>query len=762
MSKTPSSDSSAEATAQASRPASSIFDTTLSKAKLKRRLADKIASGVVTLGGTIIIFSILAILLVIVIEALPLFQDPTVELKEKKAGAVQEPTYGLGVDEYQKVAYVIGSEGIQFFNLPDWHPADAIPLNQLQGATITGAAHSPNGAAALGLSNGSVLPVTMAFDVVYGEDQKTVQPRLDEGDALVMSETGQPITVVGFSKREAQTTIAAGTGGNEISTAQIKVKRSLMGGVKRKVKQAHWNLPVQGEITALAVDVSGNSVLVGTSSGQILKVNINSEDPKNAIFVVGATANSGVGVSFLNFLNGGYTLIVGDTEGRIKSYHLDKDHPAGKLKHIYEFDKNQSPPRAMTISLRDKGFFTASEDGSIEYRYGTTGETQFSIDGSKGVYFTQLALSPKNNALLALDTKGDFYHWDVDNPHPSISLKGLFGKIWYEGHDEPKYIWQSTGGSDDFESKYSLMPLIFGTMKGTFYAMVFALPLALLAAFYSSQFMHPRLNEITKPAVELMATLPTVALGFVGALIVAPLLEKYFVGFVLFPLLAMLFAFLGWWSERRWKLGQRCGLKPGMEMILLFPLVLLGAVGSIYIGGQMEQGLMDGDFRYWLLELFQINYDQRNALVVGIAMGFAIVPLIFTIAEDSLSNVPFHLRAGSLALGATPWQTAVKVILPVALPGIFSAVMIGFGRAVGETMIVLMATGNTPIMDWSVFNGFRAMSANIAVELPEAPEGGSLYRVLFLMAFLLFIITFATNTVAELVRLKLRQKFKAL
>jgi phosphate transport system permease protein len=143
-------------------------------------------------------------------------------------------------------------------------------------------------------------------------------------------------------------------------------------------------------------------------------------------------------------------------------------------------------------------------------------------------------------------------------------------------------------------------------------------------------------------------------------------------------------------------------------------------------------------------------------------MGFAVIPIIFTIAEDSLANVPQHLVAGSLALGATRWQTALWIVLPTASPGIFSAIMIGFGRAVGETMIVLMATGNTPVMDWSIFNGFRALSANIAVELPEAPEGGTLFRVLFLAALLLFVMTFVLNTIAELVRLKLRRKYRYL
>jgi phosphate transport system permease protein len=152
------------------------------------------------------------------------------------------------------------------------------------------------------------------------------------------------------------------------------------------------------------------------------------------------------------------------------------------------------------------------------------------------------------------------------------------------------------------------------------------------------------------------------------------------------------------------------------------------------------------------------TYVQRNTLVVGFAMGFAVIPLIYTIAEDALNAVPEHLRAASLGCGATPWQTAVYVVLPTALSGVFSAVMIGMGRAVGETMIVVMAAGNTPILDWNIFNGLRALSATIAVELPEAVKDGTLYRVLFLSGLVLFAMTFVINTVAEIVRLRFRKR----
>jgi phosphate transport system permease protein len=157
-----------------------------------------------------------------------------------------------------------------------------------------------------------------------------------------------------------------------------------------------------------------------------------------------------------------------------------------------------------------------------------------------------------------------------------------------------------------------------------------------------------------------------------------------------------------------------------------------------------------------------VDYQSQNALIIGLIMGFAVIAPIFSIAEDALFAVPRHLVNGSLALGATPWQTLMTVILPTASPGIFSAVMIGFGRAVGETMIVLMATGNTPIMDMSLFNGMRTLSANVAVEMGEAEVGSTHFRILFLSALVLFVMTFILNTAAEVVRARLRKKYGSL
>jgi phosphate transport system permease protein len=414
----------------------------------------------------------------------------------------------------------------------------------------------------------------------------------------------------------------------------------------------------------------------------------------------------------------------------------------------------------MSVSLRNKGFATLDDLGEARLHYGTTGRTLLRPGrvGSAGA----IALAPKADGLLALSASGEGLQWEVHNPHPEATLRALFGKVWYEGYPEPAYVWQSTGGTDDFEAKLSLTPLIFGTLKGTFYALIFAVPVALLAALYTSQFMHPRLKHVVKPVVEIMAALPSVVLGFVAGLFMAPLIERIMPAVFVMPVVLAAVIFAAVFAWHLIPVARRSWIRPGHEIHLLVPVVLAGLALSLYLGRGLEQAFLLGDHRVWLKQVLGVVYDPRNSIVVGFAMGFAVIPIIFTIAEDSLSSVPHHLKAASLALGATPWQTAIRVILPTASPGIFSAVMIGFGRAVGETMIVLMATGNTPVLDGSAFNGFRALSANIAVELPEAAAGGTLFRTLFLAALLLFLLTFSVNTLAEWIRLHLRRKYRYL
>jgi phosphate transport system permease protein len=212
-----------------------------------------------------------------------------------------------------------------------------------------------------------------------------------------------------------------------------------------------------------------------------------------------------------------------------------------------------------------------------------------------------------------------------------------------------------------------------------------------------------------------------------------------------------------WQLVRKYDWAKR--VENGYEFLALTPAIIAGIALAAWIVDPLENLLFDGNFRLWMFETADMRYDQRNCVIIAFGLGFAVIPIIFSIAEDSLSNVPHSLTAASMAMGASRWQTLARIVLPSGSPGIFAAIMIGFGRAVGETMIVLMATGNTPILDWSPFTGMRTLSANIAVEIPEAPVGGTLYRVLFLCAVLLFLLTFLLNTAAELVRHHLRKQY---
>jgi len=270
------------------------------------------------------------------------------------------------------------------------------------------------------------------------------------------------------------------------------------------------------------------------------------------------------------------------------------------------------------------------------------------------------------------------------------------------------------------------------------------------------------MRQVVKPTIEIMEALPTVILGFLAGLWLAPMIEAnlpgIFSALMIIPGAVLLFAYL--WHRLPHPLRHR--IPEGWEAALLFPVVIFAGWFAMELSAPLERLLFDGNMPAWLQSELGIGFDQRNSIVVGLAMGFAVIPTIFSITEDAIFSVPRHLTFGSLALGATPWQTLVRVVLLTASPGIFSAVMIGMGRAVGETMIVLMATGNTPVMDLSIFQGMRTLSANIAVEMPESEVDSTHYRVLFLAALVLFLFTFVVNTLAEIVRQRLRRRYSSL
>ena len=724
----------------------------------RRRFLDTSARRGVTLGGLLIVGSIVAIVFVIAGEAYPLLRAVEVTALTPDGGELDSPPLAITTDDYQSQTVIVTSGAIWWLALGSGVAPARVDVPAIGSAKIESVSAIAREHLALGLSDGRVIPIDIRFTSAPGSHDA---PEIRFAPPLALDAAGRPIRVLGHAAQESGSMTAVVTAGKTVSISRVREETSLAGETTRDEIKNAVELATRGVPTALAIDGRGDDVFVGTDAGELVRVDVRDREPR-VDTTKEAASRRGSAITVLGFVLGDRTLVVGDAAGGVATWQLlPNAEGVTELVHIHSFPAHASPVTMFSASRRHKGFWTGDASGDLHYDYATTGQNLVRLSAGAQTP-TAFTFTPKSDGLLVAEAAGRLLHWSVYCPHPEVSWSSLFGKLWYEGYREPAYVWQSTGGSDDFEAKFSLVPLIFGTLKGTFYALLFAVPIALASALYVSQFMHPRVKAYVKPSVEVMAALPSVVLGFMAGLWLAPAIERIVPGLIVSPLVvsALVLSTLAAWrvAPHDW----RTRLAPGTEAFVLIPVVVAGLWLSFGLGSWIEGQWLRGDYRSWLGQVLGITYDQRNSLVVGIAMGFAVVPVIFTIAEDSLANVPPHLVAGSLALGATRWQTAVRVILPSASPGIFSAIMIGFGRAVGETMIVLMATGNTPVLSWSMFNGFRALSANIAVELPEAPEGGTLFRVLFVAALLLFAMTFVVNTVAELVRLRLREKYRTL
>ena len=739
--------------------------------KRRRRFTDKAAHWVITLGGAATIFVILALFVFIFIEVYPLFKGA----KVTKHGTfpLRGEAVSIGVDEHQEMAYVIYNNGsIEFIALTNGEVLKSATIGGLKNPSsvlqrkIT-CAGKDNNRLVLGTDDGRILTASIHFSELFESGKRIISPEISEGETVWSNDKGEGNFCITSKGNENKTVTVVCTKSGKLVLLSEETISTLLGGTETKkiIKDITGLIGIQElenkvEVTAIALDSFAENLYVGTSSGDIFHINVReSENP----FLRERVKASDAAITALGFLLGDVSLVVGDNGGGVNTWMQVRDElsPFGwSLKKIHVLESHNAPVTAVATSLRDKGFVTAASNGTIHLNHSTSEQTLLRFETKSPP--TAISFSPKANGVFASDRNGILFQWGISNPHPEVTLKILFGSVWYEGYETPEFIWQSTGGTDDFEPKLSLVPLIFGTIKGTLYAMLIAVPIGIFAALYTSQFLHNSLKIIIKPVIEIMAALPSVILGFIAGLWLAPLIERIFPALVVMPFLITLSIVAALFA---WKILPVFGkglYKYGIEALFLIPFVILAVYVSIMLGGSFESLFFRGDYRDWLFNILGLQYDQRNAVVVGFAMGFAIIPLIFTLSEDAMSNVPGSLKSASLALGATPWQTAVRIVLPAASPGIFSAIMIGFGRAVGETMIVLMATGNTPIMDWNLFNGFRALSANIAVEIPEAPFGGTLYRVLFLAALLLFVTTFIVNTVAELVRQKMRVRYSKL
>lgn len=835
-------------------------------------LADRFARRLITTSGIggIVAVSLVGLFLVWVV--LPLLRPARLEPEAGGVTAVANPAAGAvaaRIDNYGTMSWSLLPDGsILVQDLGSGSVLRRQPVVEGRAPTV---AVSGGERLALGYADGSVVTATIGFESGYLDeaalpaDLQALAPgesRPLDGGLVTRTPEGQwrhqvvavaadppvslgasPIRLLDVTVTTSGMMLAALDSAATFHHRLVTWKRNMLTGeTTARVRGGDIELDAadRADYVALKLNDTGSLALLVAGDGRLLAM---AED--GARFTVAGrqdlSPEPGARLTAVTFLAGKVSLACGDADGGVGIWFPvpGEDGRSVTMVCARRLEAGAAAVTALGVSERSRMLAVGHADGSLQV-FNASNARRLGQVGSAAGPVRQVALSPRQDRLLALGDGGRGL-WRLDAPHADVSLGMLVRPIWYEGYPGPAYVWQSSSATDSAEPKLSLVPLVFGTLKATFYSMLFGLPIALLAAIHTSEFLPRQTRARVKPVIEVMASLPSVVLGFLAALVVAPLVEAHVVGVLSVLMLGPFFLLLG---AHLWQLLPRdvaprlAGLRP----LFVFVALALGAAASWQAAPAVESALFAGDLKAWLdgragsgvagwlvlllapcallvgwlnvrhgdvllrsrgprwrhrelalldLARFLVSavatvglallagwladaagwdprgavfgtYVQRNALVVGVAMGFAVIPLIYTISEDALVSVPDHLRAASLGAGASKWQTAVRVVIPPAMSGLFSAAMIGLGRAVGETMIVLMAAGNTPIMEWNVFNGFRTLSANLAVELPEAVQNSTHYRTLFLAALTLFVMTFLLNTVAEAVRLHFRRKTRRL
>lgn len=850
------------------------------RARVTRRsvlMADKVAKLLITMGGFGTIISVSLVFVFLFIVVVPLFKNAHIE----QTAAIDPPwpadrlhPVHLAVDEYQTLGWMYFQDGsVEIVRLDNGQVLDdhtPFPDN-----APTAHAFDPRlGHAVFGFANGAIRLADIRFTTAFPDPETLpadiramargdianfeggiiqVTPEGQFRTQKLSKEIGEPfyfdnpaaIRLLDQSVRPSGPTIAAYTADGLLRIQRVTQRRNLLTGQTTTVLTGGYiqvpARPGKGHPDHLLLSGIADTIYLAWADGHMMRFDardLNAPVLAETIELVGVPGET---VTALRFMIGKATIVVGDSMSRVRTwFRVRPDHArtvdGTTLVMSHDLPGKGAPVTALSPSLRSRMLAAGYGDGTIRVFHVTSDQQLVQASATPKAPVFALAMTPKDDAVLTA-TRQAVQRWRIHPGHPEATLSTLFAPVWYEGYSQPRHVWQSSGATDDFEPKYGLYPLVFGTIKATFYSMLFAIPLALLAAVYTSEFMHPRLKGKIKPTIEMMAGLPSVVLGFLAALVFAPFVENVvphiLTAFVTIPAAFLMGAYVWQMLSKDWHtrmsryrllvylatlplglwlaawlgprtelwlfagdikgwLDGRIGTATGGWMVLFLPLsaVATGMVFARFLNPYIRHFSADWSRRKLatvdlakfmagllmalglalslstLLALLGLDprgsyldtYVQRNALVVGFVMGFAVIPIIYTISEDALSAVPEHLRAASLGCGATPWQTAIRIIIPTAMSGLFSAVMIGLGRAVGETMIVLMAAGNTPVLDWNIFNGFRTLSANIAVELPEAVQFSTHYRTLFLAALTLFLMTFLINTLAETVRMRFRRK----
>lgn len=735
-----------------------------------RQVKNSLARWLITLGGISVLFTLVLIFMYLLYVIKPIFESARIEAVASFEVNKEQKVLSTGVDELQELAYIINGAGeINYYSLNNNGSGTSQPLGfstQLASNGLNNVVEVSQERKLLIDHSGNVQLIDTKFRALYDSGSREIVPNIGYPlgeDFIAVDENAEQFNHLSFAMNDERAVFVGFTSDERL------IKTTL-------IAEDDFSYDPAYEIEYQTIDSLSNKiddVLVTPdlamafvrSGDQVYVYDLTSDyDVQLKATIIPQLSQNGTSplhLTSMALLSGGSSVLLGDSSGNVSQWFEVATENGREFKNIRSFSVSSSEAiREIHTEQFRKSFYTLTDSGEMGLFYTTSNADLWRgqlIDNVPDSF----VISPRADGILMLN-QGKFHQYSVTNEHPEVTWQALWQEVWYEGYPEPEYIWQSTSGSDDFEAKFSLVPISFGTMKAALYAMLFAVPIALTAAIYTAYFMTPGMRKKVKPTIEIMEALPTVILGFLAGLWLAPIIETNLPAMAMLLVLLPITVFLTAFAWHNLPKHYKDKIPETWAPLILIPMLIIASFVAFSMSPVLETHLFGGDVRQYITNDLGIDFDQRNSLVVGIAMGFAVIPTIFSMAEDAIFSVPKHLTSGSLALGATQWQTLIKVVLLTASPGIFSAVMMGLGRAVGETMIVLMATGNTPILDWSIFQGMRTLAANIAVEMPESEVGSSHYRILFLAAFVLFVFTFVFNTLAEFVRQRLREKYSSL
>ncbi|HVR75934.1 MAG TPA: hypothetical protein VMT52_16500, partial [Planctomycetota bacterium] len=613
------------------------------------RLIDGAAGITIRCGGIFVMLAVLGICVFLVHVVVPLFGgasvgEPASFVLPRGAGDLLLAE----VNEYRSLGLALYRDGtVHVFDARTGsviREARAVP----EGVVVKAFSRSGEGGhVAFGLEDGSILLGRISFDNSFidhvpedGDGSAAGSAALDslavggsvpyEGGVAEKTPLGQlrhstvqvemqepvplgsgtaPVSLVSYSVSDSNEVIVGLSDDGELIFSTISKKQSLLDGVVR-VKLRKYSIPYEklSEPPAhLLLNARGDQLFLVWRDGGMHRYDLRSPDTpilaeRTSICPAGATLTS------LCFMLGDQSVLVGDSSGGCTAwFRVPAEDPAAypdgyQMVPVHRMESQGSPITALAVSPRDKTFASGSADGSIWLRHMTSERVLARVTeggtGGRGIAFLQIA--PKADGVLAVLEDGRASVWPYTSPHPETTPGTIFGKVWYEGYEAPVHTWQSSSGTDDFEPKFGLMPLIFGTLKATFYALLFAIPIAILAAIYTSEFLSRSARAVVKPAIELMASLPSVVLGFLAALVFAPLIESWVVSllavFFVVPVAMVLASYFWLFLPPQWSARL-----DGLPKLALSTAVFLAAVLAAFpLGLWLESAFFLGDFRAWL------------------------------------------------------------------------------------------------------------------------------------------------------------------